>query len=93
MLREKQRLETSIDAGLKLGGEPVVFLHYPPFDGESFGGPVYETIVERKIKRCYFGHIHGDRTGRFDRVLSDGIQFSLVSCDHIGFCPVLIEKY
>lgn len=30
LLREAGRLRTSIESGIALGGEPVVFLHYPP---------------------------------------------------------------
>ncbi len=93
ILRERQRLIRSVEAGLEAGGEPIVFLHYPPlFDGKICE-EIYSVLTEYGIKRCFFGHIHGDTTGRYDNFVSDGIKFSLISGDRLKFCPKLIEKF
>lgn len=93
ILRERQRLIRSVEAGLKAGGEPIVFLHYPPLFEGKICEEIYSVLTEYGIKRCFFGHIHGDTTGRYDNFVSDGIKFSLISGDRLKFCPKLIEKF
>ncbi len=92
--REAGRLRLSIQKALQTGLEPVVFLHYPPFydDGESVCDEIYSVLLEYEIRRCFFGHMHGERTGRYQKFTRDGITFSLVSADFLSFCPKLIEK-
>ena len=85
--REAGRLARSIEEGIKTGGEPVAFMHYPVvFDGKACE-PIMDVLKKYGIRRCYFGHIHGDRTGRFADFTVDGIRFSLVSADSLAFCP------
>lgn len=88
--REAGRLARSVEEGIKTGGEPTVFMHYPvAFDG-NVCEPLMEVLKKYGIRRCYFGHIHGDRTGRFADFEVDGIRFSLVSADFLAFCPKLV---
>ena len=93
ILRERQRLIRSIEAGLETGGEPIVFLHYPPIFDDKVCEELYSVLLDYKIKRCYFGHIHGETTGKYDHFETDGIRFSLISSDRLKFCPKLIEKF
>lgn len=93
VLREAQRLRTSIETGLELGGEPVVFLHYPPISVNEKCEEIYSVLLEYKIKRCYFGHLHAQRTAQYASFESDSIKFGLISADFLSFCPKLIEKF
>lgn len=92
ILRERERLRRSIEAGLNEGKEPIVFLHYPPLYDDKTCPEIYDILIEYKIKRCYFGHIHGEVTGKYADFEKDGIKFALISGDFLGFCPKLIEK-
>lgn len=92
ILRERERLRRSIEAGLADNKEPIVFLHYPPIFDDRICEEIYSVLTEYEIKRCFFGHIHGDTTGRFNHFERDNIKFSLISADNIKFCPKLIEK-
>lgn len=85
--REAQRLKTSIEAGLTLGGRPVVFMHYPVTMDDKRVEPLMDVLKAYGIERCYFGHVHGDRTGRFTDFTEDGVRFSLVSSDFLDFTP------
>ena len=85
--REAGRLRTSIEAALALEGEPRVFLHYPVVYDGSVCEELFSVLKEYDIKRCYFGHIHGDRSGRYADYEYGGIRFSLVSADFLAFCP------
>lgn len=85
--REAGRLRTSIKAAKELGGTPVAFLHYPAVYDEKVCEEIFSVLKEEGITRCYFGHIHADRTGRFSTFEYDSVKFSLVSADFLEFCP------
>ena len=89
--REAGRLKTSIEAALALGGEPVVFLHYPVVYDDKVCGELFSVLKEYNVRRCYFGHIHGDRSGRYLHYEYDGVTFSLASADFLYFCPKKVE--
>ena len=92
ILRERERLRRSIEAGLAMEKEPIVFLHYPPFfDGRQVD-EIYSVLTEYNVRRCFFGHVHGETTGRYDDFTRDGIRFSLISADRLGFTPYLVRK-
>ena len=85
--REACRLRMSIEQALKLDGELRVFLHYPVVYDGKVCPEIFSVLKEYDVKRCYFGHIHGDRSGRYADYEHDGIRFSLVSADFLSFCP------
>ena len=90
VLREAGRLKMSIQAAKETGLEPVVFLHYPPLNLTQKCDEIYNVLVEEKISRCYYGHLHSySHAGAFNGV-SDGIRFSLISSDFLAFCPALV---
>ncbi len=90
--REVGRLKSSIEAAFKTEKEPVVFLHYPPVYGGTECSEIMDILVEYGIKKCYYGHIHGQRNIRnaFEGVYK-GIDFKLISCDKVSFTPVLVR--
>ncbi len=89
MLREVQRLETS----LKAAGdrEKIVFLHYPPVFQNYRCDEILRLLDEHRVRRCYYGHIHGKGI----RLAFNGwigcTEFRLVSADAVGFRPVKIQ--
>ena len=90
--REAERLRRSIECGEKLGGEPVVFLHYPPINNLQICDTIYDVLVEKNIKRCYYAHLHSASVHNSFNGEKDGIHFQLLSADYLKFCPKLIEK-
>lgn len=89
--REVGRLKASLDEAKILGGEPIVFLHYPPISQNGRCDEIYNVLIEYKVKRCYYAHLHGEASNWAFTGESDGIKFSLVSSDFLDFCPKLIE--
>lgn len=89
--REVERLRRSLDFAKAFENETVVFLHYPPVYNFQESEEIINLLIERNIKKCYYGHIHGSGAkkgiieGRYK-----GIDFKLVSCDYINFKPLLI---
>ena len=90
--REVGRLRISVDAAIRTGREPVVFLHYPPYYCNTECKEIMDVLVEFKIKKCYYGHIHGASNIRnaFEGNYK-GIDFKLISCDRLSFVPLLVR--
>ena len=91
LARETARLVRSLDCSLEYGLEPVVFLHYPPVYNFQESEEIINVLIERNIKKCYYGHIHGG--GAKKGVIQGkyrGIELKLISCDYIDFKPLLI---
>lgn len=89
--REAVRIEASIKASESMSGERVLFLHYPPvFAGQEL--TAFLDLMRRYgIKRCYYGHIHGAGHRGAVRGNWRGLDFSLISADFVGFCPVRVS--
>jgi len=90
--REVGRLTLSLEEGKKLGGKPVVFLHYPPvYDGMECA-EIMDVLVQHGISDCYYGHIHGSAAARRSPAGEyRGVKMHLISCDFLGFLPLLIR--
>lgn len=83
--RECERLELS----LKAAGdrEKIVFLHYPPVFPGYRCKPILEVLHRYGVKRCCYAHLHGKMTRQAIEGVCDGIDFSLISADYLGFVP------
>ena len=93
LLRESSRLRTSIREGKKQGGEPIVFLHYPPISNDAECVEITNVLHDEEISRCYYAHLHGPSVLTAVNGVKDGIKYSLVSGDFLEFCPKLVEKF
>ena len=91
MARECARLQRSIDEARKLGGEVVVFLHYPPVNISRKCEPIFNVLKENNIERCYYGHLHGGAIKGAVNEEKEGIKFRLVSADFLEICPYLVN--
>ena len=85
--RECGRLRLSLEEGRKLGGEPIVFLHYPPVYGSGDCPEILEVLHTYDVKQVYYGHIHGNSAGYAINGVREGIDFRLLSCDFLQFTP------
>jgi predicted phosphohydrolase len=86
MAREVLRLEASLRAAPD-GLEKLCFFHYPP----RFKNYVCEDIVavmkKYGVKRCWYGHIHGQAHRLAVCGEADGIEYNMVSADYVNFIP------
>ena len=87
--RELQRLEHSLQLVPK-GVKKIVFFHYPPFDREK--APFLPILKKYKIRRCYYGHVHGPKAKESKKIRQKRITFTLVSADALDFKPKRIVK-
>lgn len=90
--REVGRLTASLAQGKQMGGRPVVFLHYPPVYDTMCCQEILDCMESQGIGDCYFGHIHGASAAQKAWVGElQGIKMHLISCDTLGFTPVLVK--
>ena len=90
--RECNRLELSLKDGIEKYGnqrEIIAFMHYPPVtqsllsnNGES---EFIDLMKKYNIKRCYYGHLHGNSIKEAIEGNIEGIEFKLVSADRLDF--------
>ncbi len=87
--REVGRIKTSLESAEC--EEKIVFLHYPPVTVDSSCDEIITVLKEYGIKRCYYGHLHGSAARLAADGEYEGINFRLISCDRLGFTPLLIK--
>ncbi len=86
--RELIRLETSLQAA---GDRPILcFLHYPPLYQGYQCPEILELLEKYQVKMCCYGHLHGPTIRRRIEGERKGIDFSLISADHLCFIPKII---
>ena len=93
--REAQRLELSLQQGMKLKEENpdaklVVFTHYPIVFGDFINYEFIDILYKYEVNTVYYGHLHNIKESQLDKSYL-GIDFHLIAGDYIGFDPVLIE--
>ncbi len=91
--RELIRLESSLKAADALGvREKYCFLHYPPLHQNFRCDEILSLMKAYGVTRCIYGHLHGPSCRTATEGLHEGIEFTLVSGDHVDFTPVLLKK-
>lgn len=89
--REIMRLRRSLENAES--DTKIVFLHYPPITANSECEEIMNLLKEFGIKKCFFGHLHGEGAKYAREGTIEGIDFKLISCDRLNFMPYLINKY
>lgn len=94
--RERDRLELSLKSAKESFGdnkEIIAFIHYPPFYKEEVPDEInfIKLLKSYGVKRCFYGHLHGESHKEAIEGLVDGIDFKLVSSDYLQFDLVKID--
>ncbi len=91
-LRELGRLRSSLNHGASLHPREIIcFLHYPPLYEGYRCDEIVDMMNEFGVKRCYYGHLHGGGRDKAIEGNYKGIEYTLVSADHVQFSPVQIK--
>ena len=90
LLREVGRLRASLNSAGD--GEKTVFLHYPPITAAAKCDEILSVLLEYGIKRCYYGHLHGNAIKGAYIGKYESTEFMLVSADFLGFKPLKIDN-
>ena len=84
--RETVRLRASLQAA-EAGADKLCFFHYPPIYKNVECGEFISIMNEFGVKRCWYGHIHGEGHRHAVRGEVGGITYEMISADYIGFVP------
>lgn len=84
-IRELGRLKLSLDSiKEKNTNMPIIVaVHYPPFEYE-----VKQILKKYTVKKCIYGHLHGDGHYMVKEGLIDDIEYIMVGADYKAFTPV-----
>lgn len=90
--RECIRLKLSIDYGINKFGndkEIIVFMHYPPISNLNLihneKNDFINIMKKYNVKRCFYGHLHGNSIKEAIEGNYFDINFKLVSADGLDF--------
>ena len=89
--REAGRFRMSVSEGVKLGGELIAFIHYPPIYNGERNEYILSVIREFGIRKCYYGHIHGPGHRYAFQGEYEGTEYRMISADYLGFMPIMIK--
>ena len=88
--RELIRLETSLKAAGDCE-EKLCFLHYPPVYRGYRCPEIQQLLTQYGVKKCYYGHLHGDSHRLAIEGFVDGVEYRLAAADFTGFAPIQIK--
>ncbi|MEM7495007.1 MAG: metallophosphoesterase [Myxococcota bacterium] len=91
--RELVRLRLSLQDARKIAPHKPILaaLHYPPFTAEGRPTDVVDLLRDFGVRVCVYGHLHGARAhAAAVEGEVNGIAYSLIACDYLGFRPKLI---
>ncbi len=87
--RELLRLEISLKDGINKYGESkeiIVCMHYPPTNDTLMENSEFIQIMKKyNVKKCVYGHLHGEAHKEAIEGYIDRIEIKLVSCDYTEF--------
>ena len=83
--RELMRLEASLKAAGER--EKFCFLHYPPRYRDYVCREIVDLFAQYGVKRCFYGHIHGPGIKQAVQGVVEGVDYVMVSADHLQFRP------
>lgn len=86
--RELIRLELSIMEGIKKYGEKpiIVCMHYPPTNKLLMQNSHFIKLMQKyNVKKCIYGHLHGESHEEAIEGNVGGIELKLVSADYLEF--------
>ena len=82
----------SLKEAVKLDGELIAFVHYPPVYRSEENIYLTDVLQRYGVKRCYYAHLHGGSIRGALNGIHNGIEYRLVSADSVDFTPVKIER-
>lgn len=92
--RELLRLEASIAEAEKEGSKAdiICFLHYPPVVNRDEVSDFEKILINHRVKRCYYGHLHGLGLKKAFVGYKEGVDYKLISADYLNFKPIMVIK-
>jgi len=94
-LREVERLRLALKSAEKSkedGDEIYCLIHYPPFNVRRENSLFTELFESYGVKKVIYGHLHGKDSRADLKVVKNGIEYYLASCDLVDNKLTLITE-
>lgn len=98
-LREVERLKLAfkcVNSIREEGDEVYCMIHFPPFNVRRENSLFTQLFEEEMVSKVIYGHLHGKDSRADLKVIKNGIEYYLTSCDLVGnkltFLGEVIEK-
>ena len=94
-LREVERLRLALKSAEKIkqdGDEIYCLIHFPPFNVRRENSLFTQLFEEYGVKKVIYGHLHGKDSRADLKVLKNGVEYYLTSCDLVDNKLVLIKE-
>ena len=88
--REISRLRTSLNAAADAKIK-ICFFHYPPRFKNTICSDMISVMNDFGVKKCRYGHLHGEGHRLAVRGIVEGIEYEIVSADFLDFIPQKVE--
>mgnify|MGYP005756485883 CR=1 FL=1 len=85
-LREVERLRLAFSKVEKVredGDEIIALVHYPPFNAKRENSLFTELFEEHGVNKVVYGHLHGSESRTDRKIVRNGIEYYLTSCDQV----------
>ncbi len=86
--REVLRLELSLQFAKKLQTDPndqiCAMIHYPPFNSMYEDSDFTSLFEKYGVKKVIYGHLHGKSSRSNLKIVKNGIEYFLTSCDKLN---------
>lgn len=84
--RELIRLNLSLTSASSASDKQIiVMMHFPPFNEKWEPSEFIDIMKKYNVSKCIYGHLHGESTKNVFEGNFQGIEFYMVSCDHLNF--------
>ncbi len=84
--RELGRIEASLSF-MDTNSTKYLFLHYPPYYNGQEISEFFDVMNKYDVKKCYYGHIHGDGLKNVYSGIYKGVELVPISADYLKFRP------
>lgn len=94
-LREVERLRLALNKAVAVrndGDELIVLVHYPPFNVRRENSLFTELFEEYGVNKVVYGHLHGNDCRADGRIVKNGVEYFLTSCDQVDNKLTLITS-
>lgn len=91
--REGERLKLAIKSAQSklLDGDTLIgMMHYPPFNVKREDSIFTEIFEQSEVRTVVYGHLHGKQSRVAPKVIKNGVEYHLTSCDQINNIPTRI---
>ena len=85
--RESERLKLSVKSAkaiMQEGDKLIGMMHFPPFNTLREDSLFTEIFEKEDVRTVVYGHLHGKNCRVSPKVIKNGVEYYLTSCDQIN---------